>query len=75
MGFFGYYPWVPESIGYPKFENSRVIPELYHDKQCSYNQKSQQKTLGILVRELKSKIFTSSEIVKWSFIELKKKAY
>ena len=36
LGFFGYYPWVPKSIGYPKLGHLRVIPELYYDKKCSY---------------------------------------
>jgi len=36
LGFFGYYPWVPKSIGYPKLRHLRVIPELYYDKKCSY---------------------------------------
>ena len=29
FGFFGYYPWVPVRIGYPKFGLPRVIPKLY----------------------------------------------
>ena len=36
LGFFGYYPWVPKSIGYPKLGHLRVIPELYDDKMCYY---------------------------------------
>ena len=39
LGFFGYYPWVPVRIGYPKFGHPRVIPELYYDKKCSCIQK------------------------------------
>jgi hypothetical protein len=39
LGFFGYYPWVPMRIGYPKLGHPRVIPELYYDKKCSYIQK------------------------------------
>jgi hypothetical protein len=37
--FFGYYPWVPVRIGYPKFGHPRVIPEIDYVKNCSYNQK------------------------------------
>ena len=36
LGFFGYYPWVPMRIGYPKFGHPRVIPELYYDKKYTW---------------------------------------
>ena len=39
LGFFGYYPWVPMRIGYPKFGHPRVIPKQYYYKKCSYIQR------------------------------------
>ena len=39
LGFFGYYPWVPMRIGYPKFGHPRVIPKINYGKKCSFSQK------------------------------------
>ena len=40
LGFFGYYPWVPMRIGYPKFGHLRVIPEINYGKKCSFSLKN-----------------------------------